>query len=184
MRTLADNFICNTQAAFFQMLLLKVQLSACSCNRTLLVENGRLASFSSLSIALYYKIIHHNLPTRVGRENSSTCSKETYLRGAGQKVGSIDYCVCLFMALLSVFSSWESIMLTYFLIRRWLASHSMTTRRTQTRQRRGIIFRSQHIPKNYIRIIPSKITNQGKREKILPGPNIFLKITYTLYPQK
>lgn len=41
----------------------EVELSACSCNRTLIVESGR-----------------------VGTENSSTCSKETYLRGAGQKV--------------------------------------------------------------------------------------------------
>ena len=118
--------------------------------------------------------MYHNLPTRVGRENSSTCSEETYLRGAGQKVGSIDYYVCLFMALISVFSSWESLMLTYFLIRRWLASHSMTTQRTQTRQKRGNTSRSQHIPKNYIHIIPSKITNQGKREKILPGFNTFV----------
>jgi len=41
----------------------EVELSACSCNRTLMVETSR-----------------------VGRENGSTCSRETYLRGGGQKV--------------------------------------------------------------------------------------------------
>lgn len=41
----------------------QVELSRCNCIRTILAETAR-----------------------VGRENSSTCSRETYLRGAGQKV--------------------------------------------------------------------------------------------------